>query len=66
MEKLLYKVPEAAEISSLGRSKLYELIASGELESIKVGRARLIPADALQAFVARLREEQHAAAGGRW
>jgi excisionase family DNA binding protein len=37
------------------RSTLYELIRSGQLESVSIGRTRLIPADALDAFVARLR-----------
>ncbi len=55
MTKLLYDVIEASVMTSLGRSRLYELLASGELESVKVGRRRLIPAVALEAFVARLR-----------
>lgn len=55
--KLMYRVPEAVELTSIGRSRLYELMASGELESVKLGNARLIPHDALLALVARLREE---------
>ena len=54
--KLLYRINEAAEVSSISRSRLYELIANGELESVKLGSTRLIPHDALEAFVARLRE----------
>jgi excisionase family DNA binding protein len=55
--KLLYRVPEAVEQTGIGRSTLYELMRSGDLESVKVGRSRLIPADALEEFVARLRAE---------
>jgi excisionase family DNA binding protein len=55
--KLMYRVPEAVELTSIGRSRLYELMASGELESVKLGNARLIPHDALLTLVARLREE---------
>lgn len=55
MTKLLYDVNEAVALTSIGRSRLYELMASGELESVKCGKRRLIPADALERFVASLR-----------
>jgi hypothetical protein len=35
--KIAYRVDEAVKASGLGRSFLYERIASGELKSIKVG-----------------------------
>lgn len=38
----------------LGRSKVYELIAAGELRSVKVGRRRLVSDAAINEFVARL------------
>lgn len=57
-ERLMYPPAEAGEKLGVGRSTVYELIASGELESVKVGRCRRIPADALEAFVARIRAEQ--------
>lgn len=47
----------AAERLACGRTKLYELLRSGELESVKVGRLRRIPEDALTAYVTRLREQ---------
>ncbi|MBV9871839.1 MAG: excisionase family DNA-binding protein [Frankiaceae bacterium] len=50
----MYRVPEAAELLGIGRSKLFELMAAGQIESVKVGRSRLIPAAALDKFVARL------------
>jgi excisionase family DNA binding protein len=52
--KLLYEVREVAGMLSLGRSKLYSLILSGELRSVKVGRRRLIPPAAIREFVERL------------
>jgi excisionase family DNA binding protein len=55
--KLLYRVQEAAELTSLSRTKLYERIAAGDIESVKCGGTRLIPHDALEDFVARLRSE---------
>lgn len=52
---LLLTVEEAARRLRLGRTLVYRLIASGELESVKVGRLRRIPADCLPAYIATLR-----------
>lgn len=54
-EKLLLTIEEAAERLSIGRSKVYELIASGDIEAVKIGKARRIPAEALVLFVNDLR-----------
>jgi excisionase family DNA binding protein len=35
-------VPVALRLSGLGRTKLYELLASREIESVRVGKRRLI------------------------
>jgi hypothetical protein len=43
---------------------MFELIARGEIESVKIGRLRKIPADALAAYVERLRAGASVAAGG--
>ena len=56
VEKLLLKPEEAAEILSIGRSKVYELIGTGELASVRIGACRRIPAEALSDFVAGLRD----------
>ena len=53
MEQVLLKPEEAARALSLGRSKVYELLASGSLESITIGKSRRIPADALRRWVDR-------------
>lgn len=58
--KHLYTVREAAQLLSLGQTLLYELISRGELQSVKIGKARRIPAAALDAFVERLRADQAA------
>lgn len=52
---LLLTVEEAARRLGIGRTTCFALIASGELESVKVGSLRRIPADALAVYVARLR-----------
>lgn len=48
IEPLLLRVDEAAEALALSRTKLYELMASGELESVKLGRARRVPVAAIR------------------
>ena len=53
-ELLLLTVEEAARRLSLGRTKVYEELATGRLRSVQVGRARRIPVDALAEYVASL------------
>jgi excisionase family DNA binding protein len=56
--KKLLNVNEAATALGLGRSLVYTLVASGELVSIKIGRARRIPLSALDEFIAKRLEEE--------
>lgn len=49
---ILLRVNEAAEMLGLCRATLYELMASGALDSVKIGRARRIPRESLDAFIA--------------
>jgi excisionase family DNA binding protein len=51
---MLLKIEEVVRILSLGRSQVYKLITSGELRSIKIGRSRRIPRQALAEFLAKL------------
>jgi excisionase family DNA binding protein len=51
---LLFNVRDAARLLGLGRSKFYELLSTGEVRTVRVGRRRLVPADALTEYVARL------------
>jgi excisionase family DNA binding protein len=50
-DRLLLRVEEVAEMLSLGRSKTYELIASGVLPAIRLGRCVRVPADALHRWL---------------
>ena len=50
---LAVRVREACRLTGIGRSKLYELIAAGELRIIKVGSITLVPFAALQQFLER-------------
>ncbi len=63
MEKLLVTPEEAAEVLGLGRSTVYELMRLRRLESVRIGACRRIPVGAIQDFVERLREGEHAAVG---
>lgn len=48
---LTYSINEACRVSSLGRTRLYQLIGEGRLEIRKVGKRTLIPAASLRALV---------------
>ncbi|WP_433465798.1 helix-turn-helix domain-containing protein [Spirillospora sp. CA-128828] len=50
--------PTAAEILGVGRETIKRLIASGQLESVKHGRKRLVVVESLKEHVERLRTEQ--------
>ena len=54
MDKLLFTPEEAAERLSIGRSRIFELISSGRLRSVRIGASRRIPAAALTDFVNEL------------
>ncbi|KLL09987.1 MULTISPECIES: helix-turn-helix domain-containing protein [Protofrankia] len=55
MNKLLLTAAEAAAVLGVGRSTVYELMAAGQIESVRIGRSRRIPRVALVAYVDRLR-----------
>jgi excisionase family DNA binding protein len=54
-DKIALRIPEAAHISGLSRSKLYELIGDGKLHSVKAAGRRLILRTDLENYFARLR-----------
>ncbi len=53
---------EAATWLNLSRAKVYEMLRSGEIPSITVGRARRIPRAGLEAWL----DERLASEGGRY
>ena len=55
MSQLAYSVKEVGEQLCIGRTAVYRLIKSGELESVRIGRSRRITVLALQTYVAGLR-----------
>ena len=62
-DALLVTPEEAAELLSIGRTKLYELIADGTLPSVRIGRCRRLPREALDELVRSLRDDDSGNAG---
>lgn len=56
-DRLLLRPDEAAHAMGLGRSKFFEMLAKGEIRSVKHGRNRLVPVDALREWIAKQLEE---------
>lgn len=54
---VLLTIRETSAILRISHSKLYDLIRAGQLDTIKIGRRRLIPCDALIELVEDLRGE---------
>jgi excisionase family DNA binding protein len=57
MDKLLLTPEEVAEVLNLSRATIYDLIRLRAITSVKIGRARRIPASSVEEYVARLVEE---------
>jgi excisionase family DNA binding protein len=55
MDRLLLTPTEAAAALGIGRSKVYELMQTGQLESVHIGVCRRVPAEALHSFLLSLR-----------
>ncbi len=54
--KLAYTIEEASTLISLSRAQIYRLIDRGEIETIKIGKARRITARQLEAFLLGLEQ----------
>lgn len=55
LERLLYSIPEAADQLSVSARVLERLIADGDVSTVKIGRRRLVPAEALEDYVERVK-----------
>lgn len=52
IEPLTVRIATAVRITGLSRSRIYELIQSGELDTVKVGRATLVQYASLKQLTA--------------
>ncbi len=55
-DSIVLTVEEAAHRLGVGRTLMYALVKSGDIESIAIGRLRRIPCEALDEFVDRMRQ----------
>ena len=51
LEPIAVRISEACRLTGIGRSKLYELIAGGQLEIVKVGAMTLVPMESLRGLI---------------
>lgn len=55
---LLLTVEEVAAQLRLGRTRTYQLVMSGQIRSVNIGRRRLVLRESLEEFVRRLVDER--------
>jgi excisionase family DNA binding protein len=53
MDRLMLRPTEAAEAIGVGRSKIYELISSGQIPHVRLGGVIRVPVQALNQWIAR-------------
>jgi len=53
LEPISVRIATAVKLTGIGRSTLYELIGSGEIETVKIGRSTLIPYRSLKRLILR-------------
>ncbi|GAA5045507.1 hypothetical protein GCM10023208_00060 [Erythrobacter westpacificensis] len=53
VEPICVRINDAARMIGVGRTKLYELISSGELEAVKIGNATRVTTASLRKLVRR-------------
>ena len=51
VQKLLLTLPEAGRVLAISRSKMYDLLNSGHLASVHIGRSRRIRVSDIENFV---------------
>ena len=59
-EHLVLTMEDAAERLCIGRTMMYSLVKAGAIESVRIGRLRRVPAEALDAFVRQLQHHNAA------
>lgn len=53
LDPLTVRIPVAMRLIGIGRSKLYELIKAGDLQTVKIGAATLVTMASLRRLVER-------------
>ena len=59
LEPISVRIPDAVRMTGLSRSRIYQLIASGDIEAAKVGRSTVVLVASLRALVLAHRKLPH-------
>lgn len=57
-DPLCVKINDAARMIGVGRTKLYELIATNQIEVVKLGKSTRVTMASLRALMTRLRASE--------
>jgi excisionase family DNA binding protein len=63
MDSILLRAEEVAELLGIGRSKVFEMIAAGDLPTVRIGRCVRVPRDRLESWVRAATVDRPQAAG---
>lgn len=55
VEPICVRINDAAYMIGIGRTKLYELISTGELETVKIGKATRVTTTSIHELIRRRR-----------
>lgn len=55
-DRLCYTIDELAEAASVARTRIYDEISQGRLKTFKIGRRRMIAAEAVRDWLAGMQE----------
>lgn len=59
MEKIVYTIPEVAQLLGISRSYAYELVKRNEIPILKLGKRRIIPKQYLEEWIQHNTEFKH-------
>lgn len=51
MDKIVYTIPEVAQLLGISRSYAYELVKRNEIPILKLGKRRMIPKQYLEQWI---------------
>ncbi|MBS2534156.1 excisionase family DNA-binding protein [Catenulispora sp. NF23] len=59
--RVMLTVEQAADAIGIGRTTMFALLKNGDVESVRIGRLRRVPAAAIDSFLERLAADQNPA-----
>ena len=61
LSPLLLTINQVAQLLGIGRTSTYELVMSGQIQSVKLGRRRLVPRSSVEGYVKGISGPQNVA-----